>query len=125
LKREWKERKSTKTATQPREFRDLNLIDESEEEWDYLGKEWLVKNLGAKVSDDLKKHKFITTIIKIIIVITQDIPQQKNGSDCGIFCLQFAEYLSRNQSFDFEQRHTAYFRKRMLYETLTKTLLIL
>lgn len=63
-------------------------------------------------------------ISSIIYYRFQDIPQQKNGRDCGVFCLQFAEYLSRRQNFDFEQKHTAYFRKRMLYETLKKTLLI-
>jgi len=49
---------------------------------------------------------------------------QSNGSDCGIFCLQFAEYLSRDQEFDFSQEHMQYFRKRMMYETLSKHLLI-
>lgn len=55
--------------------------------------------------------------------MVQDIPQQKNAIDCGVFVLQYAEYLSRRQEFDFDQDHVSYFRQRMLYETLTKQLL--
>lgn len=33
----------------------------------------------------------------------QDIPQQMNGSDCGVFSCKYAEYLSRNASFTFSQ----------------------
>ena len=32
-----------------------------------------------------------------------DIPRQKNGFDCGVFTLMYADYTSRNRSFDFTQ----------------------
>jgi hypothetical protein len=51
------------------------------------------------------------------------VPQQENYSDCGIFLLQFAEYLSREQPFDFDQSHMKYFRQRMAFETLKGQLL--
>ncbi len=55
----------------------------------------------------------------------QDIPQQKNGSDCGIFLCQYAEYLARDikPPFDFTQRNMPYFRVRMAYESITGQIL--
>ena len=37
------------------------------------------------------------------IYILQDIPQQMNGSDCGVFSCKYAEYLSRDAPFTFSQ----------------------
>jgi len=53
----------------------------------------------------------------------KDIPEQLNGCDCGVFACKYAEYLSRRAKFDFDQRHMPYFRRRMVYEILTKKLL--
>ncbi len=33
----------------------------------------------------------------------QDIPQQQNGSDCGVFALQYCEALARDGKLDFNQ----------------------
>ena len=49
-------------------------------------------------------------------VIAKKIPQQMNGSDCGMFTCIFAEYLSRRARFTFSQSNMPYFRKRMVYE---------
>ena len=49
-------------------------------------------------------------------VIAKKIPQQMNGSDCGMFTCKFAEYLSRRAKFTFSQSNMPYFRKRMVYE---------
>ncbi|ODM95716.1 Sentrin-specific protease 1 [Orchesella cincta] len=55
----------------------------------------------------------------------KDLPQQKNGSDCGVFTLQYAEYLSRNQpQFDFEQIHMPYYRQRIMFEIISSRLLL-
>lgn len=56
-------------------------------------------------------------------VSAQDIPQQMNGSDCGMFACKFAEYLSRDAPFSFSQQEMPYFRRRMVYEIITNTLL--
>lgn len=48
----------------------------------------------------------------------QIIPQQENGSDCGVFTCRFAEYISRRMPFNFSQEHMPYFRRRMIYEIL-------
>jgi sentrin-specific protease 1 len=55
---------------------------------------------------------------------SKGIPQQKNGYDCGVFVCMFAEYLSRNESFDFDQKHMDYFRRKITYEIVHNKLLI-
>lgn len=53
----------------------------------------------------------------------KDIPQQMNGSDCGMFACMFAEYLSRDADITFDQQHMPYFRRKMVYEIVTGNLL--
>lgn len=55
--------------------------------------------------------------------IAREIPQQMNGSDCGMFTCKFAEYLSRRAKFTFSQQDMPYFRKRMVYEIVKNKLL--
>lgn len=51
------------------------------------------------------------------------IPQQKNGSDCGVFTCRFAECIARQASFDHvTQENMYYFRRRMIYEILKNQL---
>ncbi|CAB0005740.1 unnamed protein product [Nesidiocoris tenuis] len=52
------------------------------------------------------------------------VPQQQNGSDCGVFACTFAEYSSRNAKFTFSQENMPYMRMRMVYEICTGELLI-
>ena len=53
----------------------------------------------------------------------RDTPEQHNGSDCGVFMTRTADYLSRDGVLDFTQDHMRYFRRRMVYEILTCSLL--
>ena len=55
-------------------------------------------------------------------VIAKKIPQQMNGSDCGMFTCKFAEYKSRRARFTFSQKDMPYFRQRMVYEIVKNTL---
>jgi sentrin-specific protease 1 len=55
--------------------------------------------------------------------IKKDIPQQMNGSDCGMFACKFAEYLSRRARITFTQQDMPYFRKRMVYEIVKTDLM--
>ncbi|XP_005098591.3 sentrin-specific protease 1 isoform X1 [Aplysia californica] len=57
------------------------------------------------------------------LVTAQDIPQQMNGSDCGMFACKYAEYITRGKEITFSQEDMPYFRRRMVYEILTKKLL--
>uniref|UniRef100_A0A914XL89 Ubiquitin-like protease family profile domain-containing protein n=1 Tax=Plectus sambesii TaxID=2011161 RepID=A0A914XL89_9BILA len=56
-------------------------------------------------------------------ICLEDIPQQLNGSDCGMFTCKFAEYASRCAKITFDQEHMPYFRRRMVYEICTKKLM--
>jgi len=47
----------------------------------------------------------------------EDLPQQENGWDCGVFTCQFLEAMSRGEeNFTFKQSHMPYFRRRMIWE---------
>ncbi|XP_064490394.1 sentrin-specific protease 1-like [Ornithodoros turicata] len=51
------------------------------------------------------------------------VPQQMNGSDCGMFALKYAESITRDAKITFSQMDIPYFRRIMVYEILTKRLL--
>ncbi|XP_071453796.1 uncharacterized protein [Hetaerina americana] len=95
----------------------------------------LMKYLQDEKSDK-KKEKFDSSGWNIKLI--QDIPQQRNGYDCGVFACMFAETLSRGvvsgwkgsskcrrtyPPFPFSQDNMPYFRKRMIYEILSGKLL--
>lgn len=52
------------------------------------------------------------------------VPRQMNGSDCGVFTSLFAEFASRRCEFQFDQRVMPYFRKRMVFEISSMSLMI-
>ncbi|KAM4797057.1 sentrin-specific protease 1 [Rhinophrynus dorsalis] len=54
---------------------------------------------------------------------SEEIPQQMNGSDCGMFACKYADYITKEKSITFTQHHMPYFRKRMVWEILHKKLL--
>lgn len=53
----------------------------------------------------------------------RDIPQQENGSDCGVFSCMYAEFVTRNRPIVFSQQHMQYFRQKMVYEICTGQML--
>ncbi|CAG07397.1 unnamed protein product, partial [Tetraodon nigroviridis] len=52
-----------------------------------------------------------------------EIPQQMNGSDCGMFTCKYAEYITKEKPIKFTQRHMPYFRRRMVWELVNRKLL--
>lgn len=60
---------------------------------------------------------------KLYYMTAEEIPQQQNGSDCGIFLCKYAEYISRDQPVAFAQHHMPIFRKSMVWEILHRLLL--
>ena len=62
-------------------------------------------------------------IFSLTMTSTQEIPEQLNGCDCGVFTCKYAEYLSQDKTFDFDQGDMPYFRRRMIWEMVNKTLL--
>ncbi|XP_060249306.1 sentrin-specific protease 2-like [Meriones unguiculatus] len=53
----------------------------------------------------------------------EEIPQQLNGSDCGMFMCKYADCISRGRPITFSQRHVPLFRKKMVWEILHSCLL--
>ncbi|KAM9355451.1 sentrin-specific protease 2 isoform 2-T2 [Pholidichthys leucotaenia] len=52
-----------------------------------------------------------------------EIPQQKNGSDCGVFTCKYADYIAKGKPLTFKQCHMPVFRKLMIWEILNQKLL--
>lgn len=76
---------------------------------------FLVAEMKGKKNQILNPETFDLEIVK-------DIPQQMNGSDCGMFTLKYAEYISRDAPITFSQDHMQYFRRRMIIEIMQKKL---
>lgn len=72
-------------------------------------------------SMDKKKQPYDTTGWKLENVT--NIPQQMNGSDCGVFSCMFAEYICRNAKITFTQQDMPYFRRKIVYEILNRKLI--
>ncbi|XP_032457372.1 sentrin-specific protease 1 [Nasonia vitripennis] len=80
----------------------------------------LKQYLQEESIDKKKKHfDFLDWTFECI----KDIPQQMNGSDCGVFSCMFAEYICSNKTINFTQDDMPYFRNKMVYEILTVQLL--
>ncbi|XP_052015603.1 sentrin-specific protease 2-like [Apodemus sylvaticus] len=54
---------------------------------------------------------------------SEEIPQQLNGSDCGVFTCKYADYIARDQPVTFTQQDMPFFRKKMVWEILHSHLL--
>jgi len=78
---------------------------------EYLREEHLVKS-GTPLNSKWRTES-----------ISKLIPQQQNSSDCGMFTLKFADYISRDLSIGFSQDNMPNFRKIMKYEILSNTLI--
>ncbi len=59
-----------------------------------------------------------------VIPTTSDVPQQKNGNDCGVFAITFASFLSENLPLDFSQDNMAALRMKYAWEILNSELLL-
>ncbi|NXM75860.1 SENP2 protease, partial [Serilophus lunatus] len=54
---------------------------------------------------------------------SNEIPQQSNGNDCGVFLCKFADSISRDKPMTFTQKHMPYFRRKMVWEIIHRQLL--
>lgn len=82
----------------------------------------LLNYLNAESQDKLQKPLEAMSTWRKINMGTS-VPQQSNGSDCGVFLCTYAEFLSRDAEFTFSQEDMPNIRKRMMYEILTRQLL--
>lgn len=57
------------------------------------------------------------------VCLTEGVPRQANGYDCGVFACAFGECLARRAPFGFTQADMPYLRHRIAYELLTGSIL--
>ncbi|XP_058512085.1 sentrin-specific protease 1 isoform X2 [Ochotona princeps] len=74
-------------------------------------------------SVDKKRKEFDTNGWQLFSKRSQEIPQQMNGSDCGMFACKYADCITKDRPINFTQQHMPYFRKRMAWEILHRKLL--
>ncbi|XP_002752138.1 sentrin-specific protease 1 isoform X1 [Callithrix jacchus] len=74
-------------------------------------------------SIDKKRKEFDTNGWQLFSKKSQEIPQQMNGSDCGMFACKYADCITKDRPISFTQQHMPYFRKRMAWEILHRKLL--
>ncbi|KAJ2693591.1 SUMO1 sentrin specific peptidase 1 [Coemansia sp. RSA 1285] len=55
-------------------------------------------------------------------VCDKKIPRQRNGYDCGVFAVTFAEYAARDAPFAFSQKNCSFLRRKIIYEIATGAL---
>ncbi|CAL8068415.1 unnamed protein product [Calicophoron daubneyi] len=72
---------------------------------------------------DKKGHPLPDSDLWRLVNPEDTVPQQFNGSDCGVFMCTFGEFISRNVKFAFTQEDMPGIRKRMIFEILTQQLL--
>uniref|UniRef100_A0A3P9NGE3 Ubiquitin-like protease family profile domain-containing protein n=1 Tax=Poecilia reticulata TaxID=8081 RepID=A0A3P9NGE3_POERE len=61
--------------------------------------------------------------LAVSLIHHTDIPQQTNGSDCGVFVCKYADYIAKGKPLTFKQCHMPLFRKLMMWEILNQKLL--
>lgn len=79
---------------------------------------YLKEEHNAKKGRDLDNSKWTVGSMR-----ASEIPQQKNGSDCGVFACKYADYISQGRPLTFRQCHMPVFRKLMIWEVLNQKLL--
>ncbi|KAM9444781.1 sentrin-specific protease 1 isoform 2-T2 [Clarias gariepinus] len=83
----------------------------------------ILLNYLKQESEDKKKKEFVTSDWILHSKKRNEIPQQMNGSDCGMFTCKYAEYITKDKPITFTQKHMPYFRRRMVWEILNRKLL--
>ncbi|KAM9785494.1 LOW QUALITY PROTEIN: sentrin-specific protease 1 [Neosynchiropus ocellatus] len=74
-------------------------------------------------SKDKKGQPLDTSGWKLHSKKRNEIPQQMNGSDCGMFTCKYADYITKDRPITFTQKHMPYFRRRMVWEIVHHELL--
>ena len=101
----------------------INLKDKRFEYYDSLkGNPYnILDNLRKYIQNEsMDKKKTVFNIDLFTDHININIPIQTNGSDCGVFCCEFASYLSKGIELTFTQNDMPLFRKKICLAILKK-----
>ncbi|XP_062108655.1 ubiquitin-like-specific protease ESD4 [Humulus lupulus] len=102
----------------------LAVINKKEEKFQYLdslkGKDTRVMKVLAKYYVDEVKDKSgkDINVSSWKQEFVEDLPEQENGYDCGMFMIKYADFYSRGLGLCFNQEHMPYFRLRTVKEIL-------
>ncbi|KAJ2512151.1 SUMO1 sentrin specific peptidase 1 [Coemansia sp. RSA 2049] len=80
----------------------------------------LLMNYLKEDSRDKRKSEFDDS--GWTTVCDKNIPRQRNGYDCGVFAITFAEYAARDAPFAFSQKNCSFLRRKIIYEIATGAL---
>lgn len=80
-----------------------------------------VQTLAHYMKEEAKRLGVMGNEYKLIPHM--EAPQQKNGSDCGVFTCTAARYISANKPLSYSQNDMKIIRRRMVYEILDNRLL--
>lgn len=101
----------------------INLKDKRFEYYDSLNgsPHKILTHLRKYIQDEsMDKKKTPFNVDSFKDYQRKDIPQQKNGYDCGMFCCKYTSYLSQDFEINFSQKHMKLFRKRLCLAILRK-----
>lgn len=102
----------------------LAVINKKEEKFQYLdslkGKDThVMKVLARYYADEVKdKSGKVINVSSWKHEFVEDLPEQENGFDCGVFMIKYADFYSRGLELCFSQEHMPYFRLRTAKEIL-------
>ncbi|ERN02234.1 ubiquitin-like-specific protease ESD4 [Amborella trichopoda] len=79
----------------------------------------VLKVLARYIKDEAKdKSETEVDLSSWIQGCIEDLPEQQNGSDCGMFMIKYADFYSRGLKLSFSQDNMPYFRRRTVKEIL-------
>ncbi|XP_073152080.1 ubiquitin-like-specific protease ESD4 [Henckelia pumila] len=102
----------------------LAVINKKDEKFQYLdslkgGDNKVMKMLARYYIDEAKdKSGKDIDVSSWEEEFVEDLPEQENGYDCGMFMLKYADFYSRDIGLCFSQENMPYFRRRTAKEIL-------
>ncbi|XP_069790134.1 sentrin-specific protease 2-like isoform X2 [Narcine bancroftii] len=84
---------------------------------------WTLLQYLQEESRNKKGHQLDSSKWVLRSMRSHEVPQQLNGSDCGVFVCKYADYIARDEQITFTQHDIPNFRIRMVWEILHKKLL--
>lgn len=102
----------------------LAVINKKDEKFQYLdslkgGDRQVMKVLAKYIVDEVNdKTSKLVDVKSWKQEFVEDLPEQKNGHDCGVFMIKYADFYSRDVGLCFDQKHMQYFRQRTAKEIL-------
>ncbi|OQR78931.1 sentrin-specific protease 1-like [Tropilaelaps mercedesae] len=104
----------------------IDMRDSTIKYYDSMGmrNDRCLRDLLDYLTSEMKdKKKEVLDMNQWRLINVEGLPQQNNGSDCGMFACKYAEYAARDARLNFTQADMPYFRRRMIVELLDRRLM--